>query len=69
KVELVSITTPEQSAAEHARMTDCATTVLERLGLPYRVMTLSAGDTGFGAQKTWDIEVWLPGQAAWMSSL
>ena len=62
KVELVSITTPEQSAAEHERMTACAEEVLRRLELPYRVMTLSAGDTGFGARKTYDIEVWLPGQ-------
>ncbi len=62
KVELVSITTPEQSAAEHERMTGCAEAVLRLLGLPYRVMTLSAGDTGFSARKTYDIEVWLPGQ-------
>ena len=65
KVELVSITTPEQSAAEHERMTAAAETVLQRLELPYRVMTLAAGDTGFGATKTYDIEVWLPGQAAY----
>ena len=62
KVELVSITTPEQSAEEHERMTACAETVLKRLGLPYRVVVLSTGDMGFGAQKTYDIEVWLPGQ-------
>jgi seryl-tRNA synthetase len=62
KVELVSITTPEQSAEEHERMTRCAETVLQRLGLPYRVMVLSTGDMGFAAQKTYDIEVWLPGQ-------
>ncbi|MDE2133617.1 MAG: serine--tRNA ligase [Alphaproteobacteria bacterium] len=62
KVELVSITTPEQSAAEHERMTDCAQEVLKRLGLAHRVMTLSTGDMGFSARKTYDIEVWLPGQ-------
>jgi seryl-tRNA synthetase len=62
KVELVSITTPEQSEAEHARMLMCAEEVLKRLGLAYRVMTLCAGDMGFGSQKTFDIEVWLPGQ-------
>ncbi|MDX6751773.1 serine--tRNA ligase [Geminicoccaceae bacterium 1502E] len=62
KVEMVSLTTPEQSAAEHERMTACAEAVLQRLELPYRVMTLCAGDTGFGATKTYDIEVWLPGQ-------
>jgi seryl-tRNA synthetase len=62
KVELVSITTPETSAGEHERMLACAEEVLKRLGLHYRVMTLSTGDMGFGAQKTYDIEVWLPGQ-------
>jgi seryl-tRNA synthetase len=62
KVELVSITTPEQSEAEHERMTACAEEVLKRLGLPYRVLLLCAGDTGFSARKTYDIEVWLPGQ-------
>ncbi len=62
KVELVSITTPEQSAEEHERMTKCAETVLQKLGLPYRVMVLSTGDMGFASQKTYDIEVWLPGQ-------
>ena len=62
KVELVSITTPEQSAAEHERMTDCAQEVLKRLGLAHRVVTLCSGDMGFSAQKTYDIEVWLPGQ-------
>jgi seryl-tRNA synthetase len=65
KVELVSVTTPEQSAAEHERMTACAEEVLKRLGLAYRVMLLSAGDMGFAAQKTYDIEVWLPGQDAY----
>lgn len=65
KVEMVSITTPEQSAEEHERMTRCAETVLERLGLPYRRMLLCTGDTGFGASKTFDLEVWLPGQEAW----
>jgi seryl-tRNA synthetase len=62
KVELVSITTPEQSAEEHERMTSCAETVLQKLELPYRVVVLSTGDMGFAAQKTYDIEVWLPGQ-------
>ena len=62
KVELVSITTPEQSAEEHERMTQCAESVLRKLGLPYRVVVLSTGDMGFSAQKTYDIEVWLPGQ-------
>ncbi len=62
KVELVSITTPEQSEKEHERMTDCAQEVLKRLGLAHRVMTLCTGDMGFSAQKTYDIEVWLPGQ-------
>jgi seryl-tRNA synthetase len=65
KVEMVSITQPEASEAEHERMTRCAETVLERLGLPYRRMLLCAGDTGFGAAKTFDLEVWLPGQGAW----
>jgi len=62
KVELVSITTPEQSAEEHERMTGCAEAVLERLGLPYRRMLLCAGDMGFTATRTYDLEVWLPGQ-------
>jgi seryl-tRNA synthetase len=62
KVELVSITTPAQSEAEHERMTACAEEVLRRLGLPYRVVVLSSGDTGFAARKTYDLEVWLPGQ-------
>ncbi len=62
KVELVSITTPEKSPDEHERMLSCAEEVLRRLNLHYRVMTLSTGDMGFGAQKTYDIEVWLPGQ-------
>ncbi len=56
------MTTPEASAEEHERMTACAETVLKRLGLPYRVVVLSTGDMGFGARKTYDIEVWLPGQ-------
>ncbi|HEX7073803.1 MAG TPA: aminoacyl--tRNA ligase-related protein, partial [Hyphomicrobiaceae bacterium] len=60
--ELVSITTPEQSLAEHERMTACAEEVLKRLGLAYRTMLLSTGDMGFASQKTYDIEVWLPGQ-------
>jgi seryl-tRNA synthetase len=62
KVELVSITTPEQSKDEHERMLACAEEVLRRLDLHYRVVTLCAGDMGFAAQKTYDIEVWLPGQ-------
>ncbi|MFL5237247.1 MAG: serine--tRNA ligase [Rhizomicrobium sp.] len=62
KVELVSVTTPEKSDEEHERMTDCAQTVLKRLNLHHRVMTLCAGDMGFAAKKTYDIEVWLPGQ-------
>ncbi|HML09457.1 MAG TPA: serine--tRNA ligase [Stellaceae bacterium] len=65
KVELVSIVRPEDSAAEHERMTACAEEVLKRLGLAYRVMLLSSGDMGFAAQKTYDIEVWLPGQNAY----
>jgi seryl-tRNA synthetase len=63
KVELVSITTPEQSRDEHERMLACAEEVLRRLDLHYRVVTLSTGDMGFAAQKTYDIEVWLPGQS------
>jgi seryl-tRNA synthetase len=62
KVELVSITTPEKSLEEHERMTRCAETILQRLGLPYRTMLLCTGDMGFASQKTYDIEVWLPGQ-------
>ncbi|MFZ1681190.1 MAG: serine--tRNA ligase [Rhizobiaceae bacterium] len=62
KVEMVSITTPEQSLAEHERMTACAEEVLKRLELPFRTIVLCTGDMGFGAQKTHDIEVWLPGQ-------
>jgi seryl-tRNA synthetase len=65
KVELVSITTPEQSSAEHERMTQCAEEILKRLELPYRTIVLSTGDMGFAAQKTYDIEVWLPGQGAY----
>ncbi len=65
KVELVSISTPEQSSAEHERMTSCAEEILKRLGLAYRTMVLSTGDMGFAAQRTYDIEVWLPGQNAY----
>jgi seryl-tRNA synthetase len=65
KVELVSITTPEQSQDEHERMLACAEEVLKRLGLHYRVITLCTGDMGFASQKTYDIEVWLPGQNAY----
>jgi seryl-tRNA synthetase len=62
KVELVSIAHPDRSAEEHERMTQCAETVLQKLGLPYRVIVLCTGDMGFSAKKTYDIEVWLPGQ-------
>ena len=62
KVELVSITTPDESGAEHERMLACAETILQKLGLHYRVMTLCAGDMGFASSKTYDIEVWMPGQ-------
>jgi seryl-tRNA synthetase len=62
KVELVSITTPEESAAEHERMTRCAESILERLGLPYRRMLLCTGDMGFQSNKTYDLEVWMGGQ-------
>jgi len=62
KVELVSITTPEQSKDEHERMLSCAEEVLRRLDLHYRVVTLCTGDMGFASEKTYDIEVWLPGQ-------
>jgi seryl-tRNA synthetase len=65
KVELVSIAHPEQSAEEHERMTRCAEEILKRLGLAYRVMLLCAGDMGFSARKTYDLEVWLPGQNAY----
>lgn len=62
KVEMVSITTPDQSVAEHERMTQCAENILKKLELPFRTISLCAGDIGFGARKTYDIEVWLPGQ-------
>jgi seryl-tRNA synthetase len=62
KVEMVSITTPDTSMAEHDRMTKCAEAILEKLGLPYRTIVLCTGDMGFGAIKTHDLEVWLPGQ-------
>ncbi|MCF7700434.1 serine--tRNA ligase [Loktanella sp. M215] len=62
KVEMVSITHPDESDAEHARMTGCAEAILEKLGLPYRSMLLCAGDMGAGARRTIDLEVWLPGQ-------
>jgi seryl-tRNA synthetase len=65
KVELVSVTDAESSLDELERMTKCAETVLERLGLHFRTMVLSTGDMGFGARKTHDIEVWLPGQGAY----
>lgn len=62
KVEMVSITRPEDSLAEHDRMTACAEAILQKLGLPYRTVVLCTGDMGFGSRKTHDIEVWLPGQ-------
>ncbi|MEZ5764761.1 MAG: serine--tRNA ligase [Xanthobacteraceae bacterium] len=62
KVELVSVTTPDTTRDEHERMLSCAEEILRRLGLHYRVMTLCAGDMGFASQKTYDIEVWMPGQ-------
>ena len=62
KVEMVSVTRPENSEAEHARMTRCAEMILEKLELPYRTVVLCTGDMGFGARRTHDIEVWLPGQ-------
>ncbi|MBV8429201.1 MAG: serine--tRNA ligase, partial [Hyphomicrobiales bacterium] len=65
KVELVSITTPETSCDELERMLSCAEEVLKRLDLHYRVMILCTGDMGFSARKTYDIEVWLPGQGAY----
>nr|WP_298795608.1 serine--tRNA ligase [uncultured Acetobacter sp.] len=65
KVEMVSVTTPEESEDEHERMTRCAEKILEKLGVSYRRVLLCAGDTGFGAAKTFDLEAWLPGQAAW----
>jgi seryl-tRNA synthetase len=65
KVELVSITAPEKSADEHERMTACAETVLKRLDLPFRTMLLCTGDMGFASRKTYDLEVWLPGQNAY----
>ena len=65
KVELVSITHPDASSDEHERMTACAEAVLRALDLPFRRVLLCAGDTGFGAAKTYDLEVWLPGQGAW----
>ena len=65
KVELVSVTRPEDSEAEHERMTQAAEAVLQKLELPYKVMTLSSGDMGFSAKKTYDLEVWLPSQDAY----
>jgi len=61
-VEMVGVVRPEDSAAEHERMTACAEAILDTLGLPYRRMLLCAGDMGFSARKTYDLEVWLPGQ-------
>ncbi len=65
KVEMVSVTHPDASGDEHERMTRCAEAVLEKLELPYRRMLLCAGDTGFSAAKTYDLEVWLPGQGTY----
>ncbi len=65
KVELVSVVRPDDSAAEHERMTACAEEVLKRLGLAYRVVLLSTGDMGFASQKTYDLEVWMPGQGTY----
>lgn len=65
KVELVSVCTPEQSAAEHEHITKCAEMILQRLELPYRVVSLCAGDMGFSMARTFDLEVWLPGQSAY----
>jgi len=65
KVELVSIASPERSGEEHERMTQCAEEVLKRLGLPFRTVLLCAGDMGFASRKTYDIEVWLPGQGTY----
>jgi seryl-tRNA synthetase len=62
KVEMVSITTPDQSAEEHERMTQCAETILQKLNIPYRVLDLCTGDIGFGSKRTYDLEAWLPGQ-------
>lgn len=62
KVELVSITTPDKSIEEHERMTDCAEGILKKLNLPFRTVVLSTGDMGFSSEKTYDLEVWLPGQ-------
>jgi seryl-tRNA synthetase len=65
KCELVSITAPEASADEHERMLSCAENILKKLDLPFRTMTLCTGDMGFASAKTYDIEVWLPGQGAY----
>ena len=62
KVEMVSITLPENSTTEHERMTECAQNILKKLELPFRTLALCSGDIGFGARKTYDLEVWLPGQ-------
>jgi seryl-tRNA synthetase len=65
KVELVSLTTPDKSVTEHERMTECAEGILKKLELPFRTVVLSTGDMGFSSEKTYDIEVWLPGQKAY----
>jgi seryl-tRNA synthetase len=64
----VRFSRPEESAAEHARMTEHAETVLRRLELPYRVVELAAGDTGFASARTFDLEVWAPGVGAWLEA-
>ena len=66
KVELVRYCTPESSATEHEALTRHAETVLQRLGLPYRVVLLASGDTGFASAKTYDLEVWAPGVGKWL---
>src|SRR5690606_542432 len=63
KVEMVSICSPEQSANVHEKMVESATEILQKLGLPYRVLALCSGDIGFASQKTFDLEVWVPSQA------
>jgi seryl-tRNA synthetase len=68
KVELVRFARPEESAAEHDRMTHHAETVLQRLGHPYRVLALASGDTGFASARTYDLEVWAAGVGTWLEA-
>src|SRR5690606_7724940 len=68
KVELVRFARPEESAAEHERMTGHAEAVLQRLGIPYRVVALAAGDTGFASARTYDLEVWAAGVGTWLEA-